>query len=148
MKAVPERINLVTGNSALLTAFSYAIAILAVAAIATSASPWAWKAGALFSLAAASWFTFRSTPESDSQVNGILNLDGTALEPRGWEEVFLEFTGHAWVSSLFSVIFFRETDSGKKRSWLVCAANNHPDDYRRMLGYLRLGSSGVQGRET
>ena len=126
----------------------YAVAVLAVAGIATSASPWPWKAGALFFLGTASWFSFRSTPEYWSSGAVTLHLDGTAVESRGREVVLLEYTGHAWVSSLFSVIHFLECDNGRKRSRLVCAANNHPDDYRRMLGYLRLGSSGVQGSES
>ena len=72
-----------------------------------------------------------------------LFVNGTAVESRGGEEVLLEQTGQAWVSSLFSVIHLREVDSGNRLSWLVCAANNHPDDYRRMLGYLRLAAHGA-----
>lgn len=142
---MPDRINLVTGGCFLLSVLGYAVSILAVAGISTSGSSWPWKGVALVILAAAFWFSFRGTAESRISGTGMLSLDGTAEISNGREKVLLEYTGQAWVSSIFSVIHFRECDSGKRSSWLVCAANNHPDDYRRMLGYLRLGSSSMQG---
>ena len=145
---MPERISLVTGASALLRALGLLVVILAAAAIATSASPWQWKAGALLLLAAAAWFSFRGARGSRHAGSGTLNLDGTAIESRGREDVLLQYTGHARVSSLFSVIHFNEIDSSRKCSWLVCASNNHPDDYRRMLGYLRLSSDTAHGSES
>lgn len=145
---MPDRINLVTGECALLSRLGYAVSILAATGIVTSASSWVWKGIALIVLAAVTGFIFRRAAESRSPGSITLSLDGTAVLLHGREEVLLDYTGHAWISSLFSVIHFLEADSGRKCSWLVCAANNHPDDYRRMLGYLRLGSGGaVQGSD-
>lgn len=145
---MPDKIKLVTGNSKLLTTLGYAVSILAVAGIVSSGSQWVWQGSALFVLAVASWLVFRRSSESLYRGTGMLFPDGTAVELRSHEEVHLEFTGQAWVSSLFSVIHFLESDSGRKCSWLVCAANNHPDDYRRMLGFLRLNNNGLQEGES
>lgn len=137
---MPERIHLYTGNCELLSILCLLVTALAAVGIATTTSPWVWKGSALLFLAMASWAIRRNTPKAALPGTGDLYPDGTASATLEGENTLLEYSGHAWVTRWFSIIAFRESDSGKPCSWLVCAHNNHPDDYRRMLGYLRLRS--------
>ena len=44
---------------------------------------------------------------------------------------------HAWASRWFCMVPCWQLDSGKRRDVMVCASDNDPDDYRRLLTALR-----------
>lgn len=44
---------------------------------------------------------------------------------------------NAWVSRWFCLVPCRQLSSGKRQDIVVCASDNDPDDYRRLLTELR-----------
>ena len=47
---------------------------------------------------------------------------------------------HAWASRWFCMVPCRRLESGNRRDVMVCASDNDPDDYRRLLTALRTRS--------
>lgn len=141
---VPERIRLITGADHWCRGL-YVCGLL-VAALAIAAGPaapaWKWLLGAaLLAAFGRAWLCLaREHPR------GVLCLerDGTARHSsagRG-EELLLQGDS-SWVSRGICAVTLTDPRSGRSRHSLVCVSRNHPDDYRRLLQWLRLRHQGA-----
>ena len=117
------------------------VTALALLAIISSSAPWAWKAVCATLLLLVHAFGSRSTLKHHSP--GLIRLypDGTASRFVGDVEARSGQCASGWVSRWFSVVALKTPGSKRLSYCLVCASENHPDDYRRMLQYLRMRST-------
>jgi len=134
-----EFFDLHFGHSRWLRVAWRMVACLGLLAIFTASTHWAWKTGCagllvLIHLVA----DYRA---GGARYSGTLRLflDSTAvLRSRDGQETFAFQAGHAWVSRWISVVPLREPDNGARRYCLICASENRPDTYRRLMQWLRM----------
>ena len=117
------------------------LASLGLVAILASPADWKWKLGSMvLLLLLALWVHSKS---GNGQQAGTIRLfeDGTALLSTTSRRHVNAFQApHGWVSRWFSVLVLLEADGDRKHFCLVCASDNHPDEYRRLLKFLRMHS--------
>lgn len=53
-----------------------------------------------------------------------------------------------WASRWFCVVALRGIPGGRLRRFLVCRSENHPDDYRNLLKFLRMRSFAADTQRT
>ena len=115
------------------------LASLGILAILLTPANWIWKLCAVLLLILFSIFVHaRSVHQSRS---GVIRLfaDGTAwLRTLSRREVNAVQGRNGWVSRWFSVLTLYEARNGRKYYCVICAAENHPDEYRRLLKFLRM----------
>jgi len=110
------------------------------AAILASPANWIWKLLAIFLLLVVFFLHARSNSAKQS---GWVRLyaDGTALLwPASGKEIYATLDAHCWVSRWLGVMTLCEPDNGPRHHCIACASDNHPDDYRRLLKFLRMRS--------
>ena len=73
-------------------------------------------------------------------VSLVLHLDGRLELRDDGSEIHGVARPEAWTSRWFCVLRWTRNDIGRHCNSLVCASENHPDDYRRLLTWLRLGA--------
>jgi len=143
-----EYLELRFGISYWMQAAQTVLALLGVLAILAAPANWKWKLVSVLLLAiSAVWVHFRSVHSGRSGTIRLFN-DGTALLTIASKAPVNAVQGpNGWVSRWFSILTLREADSGRKHHCVVCASDNHPDEYRRLLKFLRMHSSpaDVQG---
>ena len=112
---------------------------LGLLAILITAASWAWKFGSilLLILASISIHACLSTKAGLEQF-GCLR-DGTALlRTVSGQEINAILGRHSWVSRWVCVVALYVVDNNTKHHCVICAAENHPDEYRRLLKLLRM----------
>lgn len=108
-------------------------------AIVISPADWAWKSGTAALLILVALFAHVQT--SRACQSGVLRLytDGVLL--------YLSIAGksgiavlavNGWTSRWLSVLSLSDEQGGKRRFYIVCSSQNHPDEYRRLLRFLRM----------
>jgi hypothetical protein len=138
--SMPRRIELCFGAAPWLRRAQRLAFLLAVLALGLSPAAWPWRLATLVTLAGAWWFEERRAIRNGDRGRMVLLLDGRVRLDRDGTEQYGLATGVSWVSRWFCVLRLADDDGGRKHSCVVCASENHPDDYRRLLACLRLGA--------
>lgn len=113
--------------------------ILCVLAIMIAAASWTWKISAWSILAVVYLITCRATAASVN--SGVVRIfkDNTAMLSTGaGQRAFATLAARQWVSPWFCSVAVHPAKGGKKRVLVICAAGNSPDEYRRLLKFLRM----------
>ena len=129
------------GRSSWMDAAEALLALSGLTAILISPAIGSWKlASALLLLAG--YLVLRRLAAGKNRA-GMLRLfeDGTARIVSNDRVREAVATPHGWTSRWFSVIILRELSGGRIRRCLVCRSENHPEDYRNLLKFLRMRST-------
>ena len=112
---------------------------LGLLAILITAASWAWKFGSILLLILAS-ISVHAWSVHHSQAGAIhLLSDGTALlRTVSGQEINAVQGRHSWVSRWICVVTLYVVDNNTKHHCVICASENHPDEYRRLLKLLRM----------
>ncbi len=105
----------------------------------TISTPWPWKLGTLAALFFVHGFLLRHNARRHAPSSLLMRVDGALLQ----ESAGIGLDGlvdGAWVSRWLCVIHWTATGDSRRQHSLVCASNNRPEDFRRLLVLLRLGS--------
>jgi hypothetical protein len=115
----------------------YGLAVLGIVSVMLAPTDWTWKGIALAALAVV--WRLGAEPSADAgRPKLTLFPDGTATLARNGREQPAELTGRAWLSRVFCVLEVQPLDA-EGAEWLrICASNQPPRAYRRLLGVLRL----------
>lgn len=137
--ARPETLEIRFGPARWLLAASLITALLGLLAIVLSPAGWAWKSGTSALLIVVTLLAHVQTNRtrqsgvmrlySDSVLH-YLSIDGK----RG----LASLEGNNWTSRWFSVLSLLEEQGGSRRFYIVCSSQNPPDEYRRLLRFLRM----------
>ena len=134
---MPDRIELRSGAAPWL----YQAQTLAFAAAAilllTATTPWLWKTAALAVLLLVHFHALGHTRRLHPTRKLVLRLDHSLRLYEGNSETDGTTGEGAWISRWLCVLRWTAGD-GSRRISLVCASENHVDDYRRLLVFLRL----------
>lgn len=146
-------IDLVAGESRWLRTARYLLFLVAIMTLAFApADPvgkWAGLVGLVLAYIAVT-VSLRRT----SRIRSLRLLgDGMmTLGREGKPDIQASLGKDGWTTAWMTVIPFHSVDHRGQRRVLVCRSLNHPQDYRRLLSRMRLGSgstpeSGILGRE-
>ncbi|MBT8047909.1 MAG: hypothetical protein HKN57_02850 [Xanthomonadales bacterium] len=138
----PDPIRLCFGMSRRLKFAHVLIALAGLLAILQSPAGWPWQAGSLLLLGCAvgglyAWFAWR--PQ-----RGVMLLlpDGTAeIQWLKGSSRRVALDTRAWATRWFCVLPLLEAENGRHHHCVVCASENRPDAYRRLLVTLRMRTS-------
>lgn len=135
----PDFVEVRFGHSNGLRAAQALLASLGILAILISPANWIWKLLSILLLILLACFVHAGSVHEDRSGAIRLHADGTAvLRTPCRREVNAVQGQHGWVSRWFSVLTLYETGIGGKYFCVVCATENHPDEYRRLLKFLRM----------
>lgn len=141
---MPDRIELLEGPARWLESLRVLLSLVACFFILTASTPWLWKSGAIAALLLFSGSAFHRSARRNVRKMLLLRLDGSLRLDRGGKVVEGRLGGGAWVSRWVCVFHWTDLESGSRNHSLVCAVDNRPEDYRRLMVWLRLGV-GEQG---
>ena len=112
---------------------------LGLLAILITAASWALKFGSILLLILAS-ISVHAWSVHQSQAGAIhLLSDGTALlRTVSGQEINAIQGRHSWVSRWICVVTLYAVDNNTKHHCVICASENHQDEYRRLLKLLRM----------
>ena len=115
------------------------LVLLGLLAILITAASWAWKFGSILLLILAS-VAIHAWSVHQSRAGAIqLLADGTALlRTVSGQEIKAILGRHSWVSRWVCVVALYVVDNNTKHHCVICAAENHSDEYRRLLKLLRM----------
>lgn len=136
-----DTIELETGYAVWMRGAHAVLGLLAMTAIlASGTSPplaAAAVAGLTASFATAAWRMHRSAD------TGRLHLCGgrALLNTADGKRCQATLRPDAWASRWFCLLRLRSVPDGRPLRRVVCRCHNHPDDYRRLLVRLRLGTA-------
>lgn len=138
---VVERLSLQTGSGALLESCHPALATLAAVALLSTPAAWPWKLSALVLLALTYLLSRRRMQLNGPGFHLTLFSDGTAVAAgQGQSERALTWpTATAWASRRLCILPVSEGTDADIIYCVILASKNNPDDYRRLLSWLRLG---------
>jgi len=136
-----DSLTLRFGPGPRLGVLQFAAALLGAVAILVSPADLAWKLGAWLTLVFATWRVHAVSFGKSRSGRLELLPDGTVQmnfhDGRQSRAVLRE---NAWTIQWFSVLALFEPDSGRHYHCVVCASENSPDDYRRLLCHLHMRS--------
>lgn len=115
------------------------LAVWAALVLLFSGASWQWGLPLLVPLFAAYRFSTRRLRRQHRAGRATLGVDGILRLDLDGREQLAAWTGHAWVCRWFCVVDWTSDDEPRRGQALVCAAGNHPDDFRRLRVLLRLG---------
>ena len=111
------------------------------AAVLASASPWPWAAAALIVLVIVDRLVSRHLRRRQAPGTATIGTDGLLRLCRGGREQLADWSGQAWVGRRLCVIHWSSPTAPRRGHTVVRAADNHPDDFRRLRVLLRLGGA-------
>ena len=127
------------GTSRWMQVAQLLLASLGLLAILITPANWTWKLGGMVLLILVSFFVHAwSAHQSRS---GVIHLypDGTALlRTASGQEINAVQGPHGWVSRWICVLTLYQADNSAKHHCVICASENYPDEYRRILKFLRM----------
>ena len=138
-----QRIELKTGFSQGWLPLRLLLSAWGGMAILSSAPSWPWMILALIALFFVDRHLARSIRLRHDPARATLGLDGILRMERGGREHLATWNGRAWVCRWFCVVEWESLSEPRRGQALVCAADNHPDDFRRLRVLLRLGHEGA-----
>jgi hypothetical protein len=115
------------------------ISLLGIVAVMISPGSWTWKI--FLSSAVIFAFVLIAVNMADSRFTGVIRLfhDGTAVFWTASEKrVFATLGNRNWVSPWLCSVPVYQARGGNKRFLVICASNNDPQEYRRLLKFLRM----------
>ena len=139
--SMPLRIEVKSGAAPWLLASRRLAFLLAGLGLVFSPIAWPWTLGTLLVLLV-SW-AWAERPGAECRhgpVPLVIHLDGRLLFRDNGRETHGVARPEAWISRWFCVLRWRQDVGGHKCNSLVCASENDPEDYRRLLTWLRLGA--------
>ena len=122
-----------------LRTFPAVIAAAGWLAIGLSPAPVSWKIVAACALALTAWRGGRGRdPAATLQIlpDGAIRLEVADDGP-----LPASLRGNPWTSRWFSFLTLFESGSGIQYHVVICASINPPDEYRRLLQFLRMRGS-------
>lgn len=86
---------------------------------------------------------------ADSRSSGVLQLSVSGeghgyLQHESDGRIPISLTCSSWCTRWVCVISARETGCGKMHYLVICRSRQQPDDYRRLLQWMRLGLVSVE----
>jgi len=132
-------LNIRFGTSRWLQVAQLLLASLGLLAILITPANWAWKLGSIVLLLLVSFFV-HAWPVHQGR-SGVIHLDpdGAALiRTASGHEINAVLGSHGWVSRWICVLSLYQPDNYAKHHCVICASENHPDEYRRLLKFLRM----------
>ena len=108
-------------------------------AILITAASWAWKLGSILLLILASISVHAwSVHQSRAGTIHLLADGGALLRTVSGQEIDAVHGRHSWVSRWFCVVTLYVVDDNTKHHCVICASENFPDEYRRLMKLLRM----------
>jgi hypothetical protein len=141
---MPDRIELRGGACGWLAQLQWVVATVAAILLLTLSTPWHWKLATWAALSFVYGFLLRHNTQRHPPSRLLMRLDGTLLLLNAGVELDGVVEG-AWVSRWLCVIHWTATGDNRRQHSLVCASDNTPDDFRRLLVLLRLGTRPSRG---
>ena len=142
-----ERLTLRAGAGSWLEAGHLALAALAAVVLLTTPTDWAWRLVALVALVLSCVHFRRSAKRRSPEFRLVLFGDGAAMasSPGGQERVLTWTLTGAWMSRRLCIVPLSESSGAGIIHCVILAARNNPDEYRRLLSWLRLGLGDTTG---
>lgn len=134
-----QRIEIKTGVSERWRSLPALLAVWAALALLFSGASWQWTLPLLVPLFLVYRWSVRLLERQHGASRATLGVDGILRLDLDGREQLAAWTGHAWVCRWFCVVDWTSDDEPRRGQALVCAANNHPDAFRRLRVLLRLG---------
>ena len=139
--SMPLRIEVKSGAAPWLIASRRLAFLLAGLGLVFPPIAWPWALGALLALLVSwAWTELMIADCRRGPMPLVLHLDGRLQLRNGGQDIHGVARPEAWTSRWFCVLRWTRNDIGRNCNSLVCASANHPDDYRRLLTWLRLGA--------
>jgi len=136
------------GPSRWLNVVQILLALLGILAILASPANWMWKLGSILLLILVSVSVHAWSVRQGRSGAIRLYPDGAAfIRTASGQEINAIQGPHGWVSRWLCVVTLFAADSRAKHHCVICASENHPDEYRRLLKFLRMRTApaGTQG---
>jgi hypothetical protein len=127
------------GTSRWLKVAQMLLASLGFLAILTTPANWIWKLGSILLLILVSFLVHAWSVHQNRR--GVIHLfpDGTALLRKdSGQEISAVQGPHSWVSRWVCALTLYEADNNAKHHCIICASENYPNEYRRLLKLLRM----------
>jgi len=138
----PEALELKFGTSPWLSAAHLGISALGAVAILVAPAEWGWKLLAFFGLVFSALIGLFHSRADCRSGTVILHLDGASrVLTRDGKTVRARLNETAWVSRWLCVLKLFEPRRSKLYHCVICASENTPDEYRRLLKFLNMRSS-------
>jgi len=116
------------------------LALLGLLAIIITPANWVLKLGGIFLLIPVSYLVHAwSVHQSRSGVIQLFPDGRVFLRTVSGQEKNAALGPDGWVSRWLCILTLYEVDYGTKHNYVICASENHPDEYRRLLKLLRMG---------
>lgn len=115
------------------------LVLLCILAIVIAPASWTWKISVGSVLAVIYLLACRVTKSSEN--SGVVRIfkDNTAMLSTASERrVFATLAARHWISPWFCSVAIHLAKGGSRRFLIVCATANDPDEYRRLLKFLRM----------
>lgn len=138
MAAPSDALKVRTGASGLLAGAPLAIAWLAGLGLLAAPAPFSWRLLSLAALALCYRLVCRGWRHTTNPGRLRLFPDGLGTLDRSGTERHIQLGGTAWLSPWICVIPLKTAPGAAIMPCMVCAAENRPDDYRRLRVLLRL----------
>lgn len=142
--SMPPRIELRSGTAPWLHRAQRLAYLLAALGLLFSPAAWPWQSASIAALACAWVVSERHASRHSTPGRLVLHLDGRLLLSKAGKDRHGIPVRGAWVSRWFCIVRWSDNHNGLHHNTLVCASENHPDDYRRLLAWLRLDAFGKQ----
>ena len=148
-----QPIDLVTGESRWLITSRYLLFFTAAMALAFAPADPVWKWSGLAALGPMYILVISSLRRASCIRSLRLSGDGMiTLGRQGQPDIPASLGTDGWSTAWMSIVPCHRVDHPRPVRVLVCRSLNHPQDYRRLLSRMRLGSgsrpeNGILGRE-
>ena len=127
------------GQSRWLKIAQILISTLGLLAILATPANFVWKLCSILLLLLASWCVFARSFDENRAGTIRLFADGTAFLRIASMQETNAFQGpQGWATRCLSILTLREAVNGRKHYCIICASDNNPNEYRRLLKFLRM----------
>lgn len=122
--------------------FQWSVALLGAVAILLTPAGWIWKCAILFLLITSAALACAGAHKPTRHGRVTLFHDGMAqiftLDGKAADVLLQE---NAWLCRWLCVLDLFEPDSGRHYYCIICASENSPCEYRRLLKFLNMRTS-------
>jgi len=123
------------------------ITLLGILAVLISPASWQWKVCLVLTGGCAGLLLARKM--TDMHNSGIVRIlpDSTAMYATALEKrIFTILCHQQWVCRWFCSLAVSLAHDGQRKDLIICASNNNPDEYRRLLKFLRMRSPAAESQ--
>ena len=132
-----QRLELVCGAPHWFPGLQWMLVLFAALCLLFAPSPWPWIAISISLLLAVHLAGLAYLRRAQAPGTIHLHLDGSFRLQSDAPALAGHQLPSAWITRYLCVVRWKPL-SARSRPCLVCASENHPDNYRRLLVYLRL----------